>query len=328
MKIIFAVVIGLVTIALLSGCIEDQSIPIPTSVPTPTQTIEPTISPTPVPTVTPIPIPTPTPTPPSITYKELEYLKANGEPITLINHRDSTNPTFSELRKFIENDDTNELIYGEFSFHCVDYAEQVHNNAEARGIKAGIVVINFENEPIGHALNVFKTKDKGLVYVDSTGDDYTSTLERITECIIDTDCIECSTDKFAYVKEGKEYGAISINLVDFNTDYEHYEMYRYLAEDYVIDVCSYNERIEEYNVDVINYNVDVSYYNSLPAVFYDDASYDTAMELYYELEERENELDSQGNDLDSNFENLESREKKYGCAWMSLGIVEEIEVYW
>jgi len=327
------VAIVILSVVLFSGCIEKETSIPPSQTPTPM----PLPTPTPTSTPTPTPAPTPTPTPPLKTYRELPYAKANGEPITLINYRDSTKPTFRELRRFLEKDKTNEQLYSEFSFICGDYAEQVHNNAEAQGIKAGVAIIKFKNTLTPHAINVFDTKDAGTVYVDCTGEDYLSRLEEIIEippiygydydwiCEIEADC---STDKFAYIKEGKEYGVISINLVDYNTKYEYYEIFKQLSEDFEMDWQLFGEEMDEYNKDVRLYNADVDYYNSLPDVFYDEESYRAAMELYDELKEREKELVSREASLKSKCENLKKRGERYGCAWESPWIVEEIETYW
>lgn len=311
-------IIALVTIALLSGCIENQSIPTPTPIPT----IAPTPTPTPQPTPTPTPIPSPTPIPLK-TFSELNYLKANYEPITLINHRDSTNPTFHELRKFIESDRTDERTYSEFSYMCGDYAEQVHNNAEAQGIKAGIVIVSFKNDIDLHALNVFKTKDHGTIYVDCTGRGYFF-REVGAEYFCDLDLIECRNDGIAYIKENEEYGVISMDVVNFNTKYGYYEVLKGNKEDFFHDVDSYKKEIIRYNIETVSYNRDVDYYNSL---YYNDASYDTLTELYDELEEQERELDSWSNTLSNELSSIESREDTYCCVW-SLGIVDDIEVYW
>ncbi len=62
---------------------------------------------------------------------------------------------------------------------CADFAERLHNNAELAGIRAGYVSIDLEGYPdaegygipsdAGHALNVFETSDRGLVFIDCTG---------------------------------------------------------------------------------------------------------------------------------------------------------------
>jgi len=100
-------------------------------------------------------------------------VRGSGEPVELINNPDATNPTFAELVAFLEIDRTDEYPYivgpPKNAFVCSDFAETVHNNAEAAGIRAAWVGINIEGETEGHALNAFETTDLGLVYIDCTG---------------------------------------------------------------------------------------------------------------------------------------------------------------
>jgi len=100
-------------------------------------------------------------------------VRGSGEPIELINNPDATDPTFAELVAFIERDHTDEYPYivgpPKNAFICSDFAETVHNNAEAAGIRAAWVGIYIEGETEGHALNAFETTDLGLVFIDCTG---------------------------------------------------------------------------------------------------------------------------------------------------------------
>ncbi len=79
-------------------------------------------------------------------------------------------PTFEELLDFVKQDKTDEhpYIYGKYV--CADYARDLYNNAERSGIRAGYVVVNPNDTsfPGPHALNVFNTVDKGLVFIDCT----------------------------------------------------------------------------------------------------------------------------------------------------------------
>lgn len=131
-------------------------------------------------TETPAPAPTPapssTPTPITNIYIYIDgriVVRGSGEPIELINNPDATDPTFAELVAFIEKDRTDEYPYivgpPKNAFICSDFAETVHNNAEAAGIRAAWVGIEIEGETEGHALNAFETTDLGLVYIDCTG---------------------------------------------------------------------------------------------------------------------------------------------------------------
>lgn len=87
--------------------------------------------------------------------------------ISLVNCDNAKNPTYSQLVQFIKKDSTDRKKYTS-RYVCSDFAEDVHNNAEKAGIKAGWVAIRFKSGP-GHACNAFKTTDKGLVYIDCTG---------------------------------------------------------------------------------------------------------------------------------------------------------------
>ena len=77
---------------------------------------------------------------------------------------------------FLEEDDTDKNLYIDNVYMCGSYAQDLHNNAEANGIRAAFVAIHFhEGNP--HALNAFKTLDRGLVYIDVTGSSESTVLE-------------------------------------------------------------------------------------------------------------------------------------------------------
>ena len=130
--------------------------------------------------------------------------------VYLENEPTATNPTWQELIAFLFADPTDDETYWEPMFNCTNFAEMLHNNAETAGIKAAFVAVFFEGEEVGHALNAFKTTDKGLVYVDCTGH----------EILIFGSSAEW--DKIAYVEKGKEYGAVGINRAT-SPEYSYYE---------------------------------------------------------------------------------------------------------
>jgi hypothetical protein len=149
--------------------------------------------------------------------------KCYGEFVVLINNRNATNPTYSELLSFLSSDNTDTYSYGlgisagsiyfgdeedmlDLGFIqniidgiaqpknpkiCADFAERLHNNAEMAGIKCGYVSLVSPN----HALNVFQTTDKGLIYIDDTG----AFLFGPDNC-----------DKVVDLKEGTEYIPVSL----------------------------------------------------------------------------------------------------------------------
>lgn len=92
--------------------------------------------------------------------------------VYLTNVRTATDPTFDELENFLREDKTDQRDYIDNVYMCGDFATGVHNNAEQAGIRAGFVAILLEAEDGStsyHACNVFKTTDRGLVFIDCTG---------------------------------------------------------------------------------------------------------------------------------------------------------------
>jgi ABC-type transporter Mla subunit MlaD len=90
--------------------------------------------------------------------------------ITLVNQDKAQNPTWRELLVFLRADKTDKKLYIPGDYVCGGFAQDVHNNAEAQGIRAAFVVVHFQDKNLdSHALNAFKTVDKGLVYIDCTG---------------------------------------------------------------------------------------------------------------------------------------------------------------
>lgn len=94
---------------------------------------------------------------------------ANGHKVWLHNNTEAKNPSWSQLKKFLNDDKTDAVPYQEKVFVCADFAEMLHNNAEAAGWRCAYVTINLSGSSAGHALNAFQTTDKDLVYIDCTG---------------------------------------------------------------------------------------------------------------------------------------------------------------
>lgn len=91
----------------------------------------------------------------------------------MANRIGAKNPTYDELVDFIKKDQTDKTPYEIYEYSCLDYARDVHNNAEAAGIRAGLVIVNQSSKWAinRHALNVFDTIDKGLIFIDCTSCD-------------------------------------------------------------------------------------------------------------------------------------------------------------
>ena len=117
----------------------------------------------------------------------------------------AANPTWQQLINFLRTDPTDDETYRESTFNCINFAEMLHNNAEAAEIKAAFVAVFYQDEDEGHALNAFMTTDKGLVYVDCTGP---TLRERLYERLYQS---PREWDRIAYVMKGEEYGMVSID---------------------------------------------------------------------------------------------------------------------
>ncbi len=152
--------------------------------------------------------PTPEPSQSNYIYTDgIIEVGGDGEPIELINNPYATNPTYSELLAFIEEDPTDKYTYifgpPKVAYVCSDFAEDVHNNAEAAGIRSAWVGIDIAGNSEGHALNAFETTDLGLVYIDCTGEGLWNISTSTSG----------SWDNRAYVDIGEQYGIKYINKV-------------------------------------------------------------------------------------------------------------------
>jgi len=170
----------------------------------------------------------------------------DGEPIELINNPNATDPTYAELIAFIKEDSTDEHRYfsgstefSSLSYVCSDFAEDVHNNAEAAGIRAAWVSIDFGGDDEGHACNAFETTDKGLVYIDCTGGGFQSLLPGHPT----------SWDTVSYVEIAKEYGRIEIDKAK-SLSYSFYEEYKQKWQEYQKLLSDYNEEVTRYNQEI------------------------------------------------------------------------------
>jgi hypothetical protein len=54
-----------------------------------------------------------------------------------------SNPIYKEAKDFINEDKTNENKYVPNEYICIDFAKDVNNNAEKKGIRTALVIIYF-----------------------------------------------------------------------------------------------------------------------------------------------------------------------------------------
>lgn len=235
------------------------------------------------------------------------YVRADGEPIELINNLNASNPTYAELIAFIMEDPTDSKLYlekqvgGWQPFVCADFAEEVHNNAETKGIRAAWVSIDLRGEEIGHAFNAFETTDRGLVYVDCTGASLGERLQLSLESFSGN--TPASRDCIAYVEIGKEYGCIDIAKAKLPS-YSFYDEYKQKWYECQYLFLDYNEQVAQYNLEVTG----KVYYIGTPECA--------------EIEAWEVRIDDLGQLIDELREEL-------GEFWFEpMGIVDDIRIYW
>ena len=154
-------------------------------------------------------------------YGNPPHVKRQGEHIYLINNANAGNVSFKTLKAFIISDQTDKDLYIPSIQMCGYFAETLHNNAERAGIRAAVVIVEFEAGLAPHALNAFETTDRGLVYIDCTGarrnpSDFEEWLYKLF--------YPMGQDRMAYVVKGKEYGTILLEDAE-STQYSYYAGY-------------------------------------------------------------------------------------------------------
>ena len=233
----------------------------------------------------------------------------DGEPIVLINYPDATNPTYAKLVAFIKRDPTDTNSYlkgGPKDYVCADFAEDVHNNAEAAGIRAAWVGIDIEGEDKGHALNAFETTDRGLVYIDCTGDShgtvYVPTLDAYL-CHPTPKPEPTTWDTVAYVEKGKEYGRIDTTRAG-SLSYSFYQEYMQKWQEFKTGLEAYNREVESYNQEISG------------KVYTIGSAEDIRTSLWEaRLEEEDQALDKLAKELG-------------GSCYEQMGIVKDIHIHW
>lgn len=167
----------------------------------------------------------------------LPYNLANDQTLSLINQFDVHNPSWSELKSFLKSDRTEFFPFVDDVFVCENFAVMLHDNAERKGIRAGVVFIDFKNDDVGHMINVFYTTDRGHIYIDDTGDidESLADLSKDLRCTIHYDSV-------AYLEKDRNYGTLELGVVT-SFDYSFYENMSKRWIRYNNDVRDYNNYI-------------------------------------------------------------------------------------
>jgi len=165
-----------------------------------------------------------------------------NDPVILISNQDASDPTYDQLINFLNQDGTDALPYTT-SFVCANFADMLYNNAESDGIRAAYVVL----DGINHALNAFQTTDKGLIYIDFTGND-PSIVQPIASYGETDFGTSKNYKKVAYIEVGKPLGLISLDVVsNYGFQYSGYEQWTTDMRAFNSILDSYNSRVQADN---------------------------------------------------------------------------------
>ena len=198
-------------------------------------------------------------------------------------------PTWSELKEFLELDDTDTLTYTENSFDCTGFAITLRDRTWRYGMRCAFVELGFA-DGTGHALNAFETTDEGLIYVDDT-----------------------QADWIAYIEIGQPYRAIHLDAVKSEyiacsgdpDEFWGSPDYRTHPNPFSYDYCvDYYRRVQFHEESMVAYNVAVKEFNS-------------------------GSREWTSSQLESWRENLEALEEDLGSIlFKPAEVVETVEVYW
>jgi len=234
----------------------------------------------------------------------------DGEPIILIDNPAAVDPTYAELVAFIEQDTTDNndyLVQPRIGYVCADFAEDVHNNAEAAGIRAASVSVDFEGSDEGHALNAFDTIDRGLVYIDCTGQSFEDKLnfhpEETEEGFIFVSDNPDSWDAVAYIRVGEEYGLIPLARAEA-LYYNFYAEYKKKWQIYQELLAAFNDSVTRFNQEIED-------------------------QTYYQGSAEMARMETWQADLDERAELLDELSGELGDIWFEpKGIVSDIQIHW
>jgi hypothetical protein len=73
-------------------------------------------------------------------------------------------PTYKEMKDFLEADPSDKTKYEDNSHTCTDYTTEVDNNADKLGIRCASVYIIYGET--GHSIVAFNTTDRGIIFVE------------------------------------------------------------------------------------------------------------------------------------------------------------------
>ncbi len=105
---------------------------------------------------------------PPIWTEQLQFKNSTGQLQSMVMYRNATDVTYDNLTRFLSSSDIERQVQAEPDYKCVEFAVLLHDDAEIDGINGTIIGTEMSGDIPGHALDVFYTTDRGVVYVDTS----------------------------------------------------------------------------------------------------------------------------------------------------------------
>ncbi len=222
-------------------------------------------------------------------------LSPGGPSVKLVNNPAARDVTWAELISFVQLDSTDRNAYLPDNYMCGGFALDLHNNAEAAGLRAAWLAIDFYGEDIGHAATAFQTTDRGLVVIDDT-----SSYDTVAQALGEGGAT--SFDKVAYIAIGLDYGVIPLEVAESPL----YNDYLFYLEQFRL----FDARRDAYEAEVDTYNLELGGRTKLK-----EPEYSYFNNWHQRLETMKDDLNALGDSLGSYY-------------WESLGTVSEVKLFW
>lgn len=99
---------------------------------------------------------------------DLPFKDENGKKLHITNNRSAADKSYAEVLQFMKDDQTDRMSSSKDRYTVGDYIVRLHDNAEKKGIKAGVGEMALKGEYRSvYACNIFHTTDEGTIYVTS-----------------------------------------------------------------------------------------------------------------------------------------------------------------
>lgn len=114
-------------------------------------------------------------------------------------------PTYVEVAQFMASDDTDKLPYDYHDFNCLHFSQTFIANARQLSMRCALVIINFDETNVSHAIVGFNTSDNGMAYIEPQFDEWVENLEPgndyWTECVMSNGIYEHVEDPSDTIRE-------------------------------------------------------------------------------------------------------------------------------